>query len=135
MNKLLQYLVTEYPDEGWEPFYYAGEPAWNKVTLSGHSQGGGFAAYIAASERVARVARIFGAERCLERDFTADPRRRGSAAVMSRRSIVTSRSTIRRTRPSTPRFKQNCKTLGLDGYGALVDVDDDFAALWRQATS
>jgi len=53
--KLLQYVVTEFPDEGWDTYYAAGDAVWSRVVVGGHSQGGGHAAYIARLHNVMRV--------------------------------------------------------------------------------
>jgi hypothetical protein len=56
LTKLLQYLVAQYPEEGWERFLVAGDaPKWSQIAISGHSQGGGHAAMIARIRLVARV--------------------------------------------------------------------------------
>ena len=41
--KLLTYLNRQHPNEGWGQFLIAGQPAWQKITMSGHSQGAGHA--------------------------------------------------------------------------------------------
>jgi len=56
LTKLLQYLVANYPDEGWADFLADGAPKWSKIAVSGHSQGGGNAAMIAKHQLVDRVA-------------------------------------------------------------------------------
>ncbi|GEM_PF-1029012 len=61
--KLLLYLDARYPEEGWDRFLQGGaagaEVAWERVIVSGHSQGGGHAAFLARSYEVARVV-MFG---------------------------------------------------------------------------
>ncbi|MBT8232696.1 MAG: T9SS type A sorting domain-containing protein, partial [Saprospiraceae bacterium] len=44
--KLLVYLHDLYPNENWNTFFTNNEIDWSKVILSGHSQGGGHAAFI-----------------------------------------------------------------------------------------
>jgi len=55
LTKLLLYLDSAYPDEGWSRFLKHGEPRWSRIAVAGHSQGGGQAAMIAKIRRVARV--------------------------------------------------------------------------------
>jgi pimeloyl-ACP methyl ester carboxylesterase len=55
LQMLLAHLTSHYPSEGWDIFYDRGAIAWNKMTAAGHSQGGGHAAFAAATYRVARV--------------------------------------------------------------------------------
>jgi len=43
IKKLLQYLVTNKPGEGWDQYYSGGEVQWNKVIITGHSQGAALA--------------------------------------------------------------------------------------------
>jgi hypothetical protein len=45
--KLLQYLTQEFPEQGWGQFHESGILKYEKLVMSGHSQGGGHAAYFA----------------------------------------------------------------------------------------
>ncbi len=53
--KLLQYLHTNYPTENWNQYFNGNEILWNKIIISGHSQGGGHAAIIGKIKKVERV--------------------------------------------------------------------------------
>lgn len=53
--KLLIYLDAEYPDENWSDFINQDTITWNKIAVSGHSQGGGHAAYLGKEFEVDRV--------------------------------------------------------------------------------
>jgi hypothetical protein len=53
--KALQYLNTNFPTENWGQFYNGSTILWNKIAVSGHSQGGGHAAFIAKQNNVDRV--------------------------------------------------------------------------------
>ncbi len=53
--KLLEYMTTNYPGQGWDQFYSGSSILWDKIMVSGHSQGGGHAAVIAMTEPVKRV--------------------------------------------------------------------------------
>lgn len=56
LTKLLQYLAAQYPSEGWSRFLDDdGGPAWPRIAVAGHSQGGGQAAVIGKIRSVARV--------------------------------------------------------------------------------
>ena len=58
---LLRYLVQHRPGEGWSQFVTAGNSvAWAKVSIGGHSQGAGQAAYIGKTRRVFRVGMYAG---------------------------------------------------------------------------
>ena len=52
---LLKYLDEKQPGGGWGAYLSGDEPAWNKIVISGHSQGAGTAAFIAKYHEVARV--------------------------------------------------------------------------------
>ncbi len=59
--KLLQYLDKHFADEGWGQYLLNGQPNWARIAVSGHSQGGGVAAYIAKKRSVYRVINLSGA--------------------------------------------------------------------------
>jgi hypothetical protein len=44
---LLQYLNTNFPNEGWDQYLANGQPVWSRITVAGHSQGGGHAGFMA----------------------------------------------------------------------------------------
>ena len=53
---LLRYLDHEHPDAGWGAYLRAdGQPAWDRILVSGLSQGAGMAAFIAKRYPVYRV--------------------------------------------------------------------------------
>lgn len=54
--KLLQYLEASYPSENWGQYYSGDQILWNKMIVSGHSQGGGHAGIISKIRQVERVA-------------------------------------------------------------------------------
>jgi hypothetical protein len=54
--KLLQYLHSRYPLENWDLYYTGTQINWNKIIVSGHSQGGGHAGIISKIKEVDRVA-------------------------------------------------------------------------------
>lgn len=54
--KAIRFLDRTRPDDGWGQYLLKnGEPAWPKIAVSGHSQGGGHAGLIATKHRVARA--------------------------------------------------------------------------------
>lgn len=46
LRKLITHLHTVAPNEGWGAFMVNGQPDWARITVAGHSQGGGHAAYL-----------------------------------------------------------------------------------------
>ncbi len=55
LAKLLLALDRAHPTEGWGQFLDGAEPKWDRITIGGHSQGAGMAAYLAQRRTVARV--------------------------------------------------------------------------------
>ncbi|WP_299782141.1 hypothetical protein [uncultured Formosa sp.] len=55
LTKLLTYLAENDKQGNWGAYLKNGEPKWSEIAVSGQSQGGGMAAFIAKKERVARV--------------------------------------------------------------------------------
>jgi dienelactone hydrolase len=55
LTRLLQHLARSDPAGAWAQFLDGNEPRWNRLVLAGQSQGGGMAAYIAQTQRVAGV--------------------------------------------------------------------------------
>lgn len=53
--KLLLYLNSQHPNEGWLNYLNGNAPKWSSLVVAGHSQGGGEAALIAKKHQVARV--------------------------------------------------------------------------------
>jgi pimeloyl-ACP methyl ester carboxylesterase len=60
LTMLLEYLVRQFPAEGWDQYLDGGKPAWKRMVIAGHSQGSGHAAYIAKNNEVARVVLFSG---------------------------------------------------------------------------
>jgi len=57
---LLGWLHSSYPNEGWNRFVRAGAPDWSLITIAGHSQGAGHAAYMGKLHEFDRVALFAG---------------------------------------------------------------------------
>lgn len=55
LTHLLSWLQAQHPGEGWGLYLDHGQPAWQRIVVSGHSTGAGMAAYIAKTREVARV--------------------------------------------------------------------------------
>jgi len=53
--KLLQYLQNQHPEQNWSQYLNGNAIRWDKIAISGHSQGGGHAGIIAQNQKVARV--------------------------------------------------------------------------------
>jgi hypothetical protein len=55
LAKLLAYLEQHHPDEHWGQYMANGELQWDRIVVTGLSQGAGMAAYVAKKKAVARV--------------------------------------------------------------------------------
>lgn len=114
---LLRYLSARYPSEGWERFFEGGELDWSKIVVSGHSQGGGHAAFIAKVKEVARV--IMFASPGDRSQGQPAPWLRGPHVTPTERYFGFSH---RRDR-GWPSFEESWKALGLDAFGLPHSVD------------
>jgi hypothetical protein len=55
LTSLVLFLDREFPGEGWATFLRSGQLRWDLITVAGHSQGGGHAAFIAKLYSVERA--------------------------------------------------------------------------------
>jgi hypothetical protein len=63
LSKLLIYLRQTYPGKGWEQYLENDSViVWQKIIVSGHSQGGGHAGFISKQKEVARVVMFAAAD-------------------------------------------------------------------------
>ncbi len=61
VENLLKYLNLEYPDQNWGQYLTASNtPRWDKIIISGHSQGAGHASYLGKIYSVNRVVMFSG---------------------------------------------------------------------------
>jgi hypothetical protein len=60
LTRLLQFLARSDAAGHWEQYLQGDEPRWASLTLAGQSQGGGMAAFIAQTRRVAGVIMFSG---------------------------------------------------------------------------
>ena len=52
---LLRKLDADYPEQGWNRYLHEDSPRWDRIAVSGYSQGAGHAAYIAHHMRVLKA--------------------------------------------------------------------------------
>lgn len=57
---LLTYLSATFPTEGWGQYLVNGQPNWPVITVAGHSQGSGHAAYLAKQQVLDRSVMFSG---------------------------------------------------------------------------
>ncbi len=60
LTSLLTYLDRTYPSEGWGKYLVSGSIDWSRVTMAGHSQGSGHAAYMGKLYSLDRVVMFSG---------------------------------------------------------------------------
>ncbi len=57
---LLTYLAATFPNEGWGQYLVGGQPNWSVITVAGHSQGSGHAAFLAKLQNLDRTVMFSG---------------------------------------------------------------------------
>ncbi|MEI6738737.1 MAG: hypothetical protein WCK74_00355 [Gemmatimonadaceae bacterium] len=121
VEKLLLALHTQYPREGWGQFLVSGAIDWSRVTLAGHSQGGG---------HVGVLAKLVALDRAVYFSSPADWRQVANtpATWLSRPNVTpVSRqyAFIHEQDPLVPvaQARANWSALGLDALGAFTVVD------------
>lgn len=120
-EKLLQYLHTRYPTEGWSQYLVGGRIDWSRVTMAGHSQGGG---------HVGVLAKLASLDRAVYFSSPADWRRVANVpATWLARTNVTPASRqygfIHEQDQLVPMAQAltNWSMLGLDAFGGATLVD------------
>jgi hypothetical protein len=117
---LLSFLARHYRREGWGRFVRARQPIWTSIVLSGHSQGGGEAAFIATIRRVRGVVTLSSPLDTNLADRAATwlkTLHRGRTAVRRMVGFVHSND------PFYPRIVSDWTAMGLKRFGALTSVD------------
>ena len=122
--KLLQYLASQNPTDGWDSFFEDHNVKWNNIIVSGHSQGGGQAAMLGKIHLVARVA-MFGSV------TDAVGSRNGPAPAWLSSSGATPADRYFGFAHQRDEFwgsiQRSWVALGLERYGPIVNVDSDVA--------
>lgn len=117
---LLSYLSAHYRHEGWGRFLSHGHPVWSRIVMSGHSQGGGEAAFIGAIKPLRGVVTL-----------SSPPDTNLSHQVASWVSGVRHGHTpigrivgfVHSGDPFYPRIVADWTAMGLGSLGPLVSVD------------
>ena len=121
LTALLSYLTSTYPTEGWGQYLAAGQPIWSKVSVGGHSQGGGHAGVIGKLHAVARVVCFsspadWRSTPNLPATWYASPGVTGAERIFGF-------SHLQDELVTWPMVTANWTALGMNAYGAVVDVD------------
>lgn len=127
MNRLvkaLQFLAKNYPEEGWGDFLEKGQPVWQKLALTGVSQGGGHACLLAVQHPVARVI-MFGAPKDFSLRFNRPaPWLSMKPATPITRFFCFNHSGDNGHGCSYEEQVENYKALGLHPRFAIIDVEN-----------
>ena len=121
LEKLLAYLQAQYPAEAWGRYLVGGNVDWSRVTVAGHSQGGG---------HVGVLAKLVSLNRAVYFSSPADWRQTAnSPAAWLARPNVTPASRqfafIHEQDQLVPvaQARANWIALGLGAFGAVTTVD------------
>lgn len=60
LSAMIAHMHQRFPDEGWGQFLVGGSPDWSRITVAGHSQGSGHAAYMGKLVLLDRVVMFSG---------------------------------------------------------------------------
>ncbi len=111
-------LAAQYPAEGWGQYLAAGVPRWDRVVISGHSQGGGHAALMARDRLMARVC-MFASPKDTSSFFNAPAAWQTTVHVTPTDRYYG----FNHQQDSQATTLRNWAALGLASLGAPVDVD------------
>lgn len=118
--KLLRYLDTTHPDEGWDQYLIDGDTVdWGRVTIAGHSQGAGNATYgskLFAMERVLMISWVDWMQPGTNPLWITSPGQTDDAAYFG--FIHTGDASIYNGIPTT------WSNLGMNPFGPITSVDE-----------
>ncbi len=121
LEKLLLFLHAQFPAEGWGQYLVGGTIDWSRVTLAGHSQGGG---------HVGVLAKLVALDRAVYFSSPADWRQVADApATWLSRPNVTAASRqyafIHEQDQLVPvaQARANWIALGLEAFGSVTSID------------
>jgi hypothetical protein len=120
LTKLLLYLDSAYPTEGWGQFLAAGQPNWPLIAMSGHSQGAGHAAVLG---------KYYGLDRVLMFAAPGDSNSNGIAPWQNRAHVTPTAGYFgfNHLRDAWPIKLAVWTLLGLGDFGATATVDGQAA--------
>lgn len=118
--KALQYLSAQYPSEGWGQYLSGDTVEWDKITICGHSQGGGHAALIAKTRDVDRCVMLDSMDYWVAGGRPYDWVSQASATPVSRYFMLTHE---RDEFAVLDKLTAHVAALDVDRYGEVVNVD------------
>jgi len=123
--KLLTYLASRFPDEGWSTYLSGGMPNWSRIRLGGHSEGGGHAAMMASQHEVVRFCFLESPVDVI--GAPGGPRRLPPWLAAAGKTPVERYFGFRHLRSDSPTAQLRPKmwtTLGVDRLGPPVNTDE-----------
>jgi hypothetical protein len=128
LEALLHTLQQNRPREHWDEFLNSdGSPNWEKIAVSGHSQGGGHAVLIAIKHRVARVI-CSGSPKDHNQKHDVPAGYYWDASLTPKNRFFAFNHIQDYTGGTSPdQLMQNLKALQFDQFGESVSVDSSTA--------
>ena len=120
LTALLAYLARTYPTEGWATFLASGVLAYAAIVGTGHSQGGGEAAFIGTLRRLAGVVSLSSPPDTNDQDQAAPWL---SAVRTGATPQTTYYAFVHQGDPFGARIRSDWTAMGLDSLGPLTSVD------------
>jgi hypothetical protein len=122
LRKLIIHLAALAPAEGWGQYLVGGEPDWSRITVAGHSQGGGHAGY---------MTRLFALDRAVYFAAPADWRAEANLPATWMTDLPAATGASRQygfqhvddALVPLPVAAANWRALGLSAFGATFSVD------------
>lgn len=123
LAKLLSFLASTYPADGWSAYVKDDAPVWTKIRLGGQSEGGTHATLIARDREVARLC-VLEAPVDLMTSATGERRLAPWIKVgATPAERIYGFRHVRSSSPLAPAFPLAFTALGLDKLGVAVDAD------------
>jgi predicted esterase len=130
--KLLTYLSTNFPTEGWDSYITDNTIQWSKLTVSGMSQGAGHALYIAKLQSIDRAVLFSGVvDGAISSPYEAASWISDSSAWAT--AVDRFRFFVSTNDSFYPAIEENLATLGFDASSEnAVQVDSNSSLLGKQ---
>ncbi len=120
----LRYLGRKYPDEQWTRFVAKRLPAYGSIVMSGHSQGGGEAAFIGTERRLLGVILLSSPP---DTNSEHQPASWLSSVPGGATSLSRYFSFVHADDPFLDRILADWKAMDLSSFGPMVSVDNTAA--------
>lgn len=133
LRKLLQYLDQRAPTEGWGQYLDQGQIVWSKITVAGHSQGGGHAGM---------MSKLFAMDRAVYFSSPGDWRVPGNVpaswTALPNVTAAARQYGFLHLQDSAALIGGDWAAMGLDAFGAMTlaeDIGSDFGSSHQFASN